>query len=144
MQLRGDRAKFRRVGANVVLIGLGTPERAASFCGDRQIPFTCVADPDVSAHRAFGLKRGSLRQVMGPQVYLRWAKARLISDMPFPSAKLGEDVLQMPGTFVVDTDGIVRYAHRNKDVTDNPANEEILEVLTALSSAPQTGRRRTA
>jgi hypothetical protein len=82
-----------------------------------------------------GLKRGSLRQVLGPQVYLRWTKARLLGAMPFPSAKLGEDVMQMPGTFVVDTDGIVRYAHRNRDVTDNPPNEEILAVLRELRTA---------
>jgi peroxiredoxin len=132
VQLRGDRSKFSHAGATVVLIGLGTPERARGFCDDRDIPFVCVADPDVSAHRAYGLKRGSLRHVMGPQVYFRWTKARLLADMPFPSAKLGEDVMQMPGTFVIDTDGIVRYAHRNKDVTDNPSNEEVLAVLRAL------------
>jgi peroxiredoxin len=132
VRLRGDRVKFRRAGVNVVLIGLGTSERARWFCEDRGIPFVCVADPDVSAHRAYGLERGSLRQVMGPQVYFRWTKARLLADMPFPSAKRGEDVMQMPGTFVIDTDGIVRYAHRNKDVTDNPSNEEILAVLREL------------
>ena len=133
MQLRGDRAKFKRVRANVVLIGLGTPERAAWFCQDKRIPFTCVADPDVSAHRAYGLKRGSLRQVLGPQVYLRWTKARLLGDMPFPSANLGEDVMQMPGTFVIDTSGIIRYAHRNRDVTDNPSNDAVLAALRDMT-----------
>jgi peroxiredoxin len=133
VQLRGDRAKFKRLGANVVLIGLGTPERAKWFCEDKEIPFICVADPDVSAHRAYGLRRGSLRQVLGPQVYLRWTKARLLGDMPLPRAKLGEDVMQMPGTFVIDTGGIVRYAHRNTDVTDNPPNEEVLAVLREIA-----------
>ena len=132
MQLRGDRTKFRKLGASVVLIGLGTHERAKWFCEDRKLPFACVADPDVSAHRAYGLRRGSLRQVMGPQVYLRWTKARLLGDMPFPRAKLGEDVMQMPGTFVIDTEGIVRYAHRNRDVTDNPPNDGLLAVLGSL------------
>lgn len=132
MQLRGDRATFKRLGASVVLIGLGAPERAKWFCEDRKLSFVCAADPDASAHRAYGLRRGSLRQVMGPQVYLRWAKARVLSDISFPSAKLGEDVMQMPGTFVIDTGGVVRYAHRNRDVTDNPANEDVLGVLADL------------
>jgi peroxiredoxin len=132
VQVRGDRSKFARAGARVVLVGLGSHERAKWFCDDREIPFVCAADPDVSAHRAYGLKRGSLRQVMGPQVYFRWSKARLLSDMPFPSAKLGEDVMQMPGTFVIDTGGIVRFAYRNRDVTDNPSNEVVLGALREL------------
>ena len=135
MQLRGDRSRFRRLGTQVVLVGLGTPERARWFCEDRDLPFTCVSDEDRSAHRAYGLKRGTLRQVLGPQVYLRWTKARLLGDMPLPSARFGEDVMQMPGTFVVDRDGIVRYAHRNRDVTDNPPNEELLAVLADLRPA---------
>lgn len=131
--MRGDRARFRRLGPHIVLVGLGTPERARWFCDDKRLPFVCVADPDVSAHRAYGLKRGSLRQVLGPQVYLRWTKARILGDMPLPTARLGEDVMQMPGTFVIDVDGVVRYAHRNRDVTDNPPNEAILAVLRELN-----------
>jgi peroxiredoxin len=132
VQLRGDRVKFSRAGANVALIGLGTPERAKWFREEQAIRFRCLADPDVSAHRAYGLTRGSLRQVMGPQVYLRWMKARILSDISLPSAKFGEDVMQMPGTFVIDTDGIIRYVHRNRDVTDNPPNEEVLDALRGL------------
>lgn len=135
MQLRDDRRKFSRAGARVVLIGLGTAERAKWFCEDRKIPFVCLSDSDNSAHRAFGLKRGSLRQVLGPQLYLRSAKAMLAQDVRPPSIKAGEDVMQMPGTFVIDTEGIVRFAHRNRDVADNPSNDAILSVLRELKEA---------
>ena len=53
--------------------------------------------------------------------------------MPFPSANLGEDVMQMPGTFVIDTSGIIRYAHRNRDVTDNPSNDAVLAALRDMT-----------
>ncbi len=133
MQLRGDGSKFTRAGGRVVLIGLGAPARAEWFCEERKLkPFVCTSDPGNAAHRAYGLKRGSLRQVMGPRVYFGWAKARVLSDIPTPSWKPGEDIMQMPGTFVIDTKGIVRYAHRNRDVTDNPPNGPILELLHRL------------
>jgi hypothetical protein len=38
----------------------------------------------------------------------------------------------MPGTFVIDTEGVVRMAHRNRHVADAPANERILGVLEAM------------
>jgi peroxiredoxin len=48
-------------------------------------------------------------------------------------AKLsGDDYRQMPGVFVIDRTGVIRYAHRNRDVSDNPPNDELLEALAAL------------
>jgi hypothetical protein len=44
----------------------------------------------------------------------------------------GGAFLQMPGTFVIDTDGIVRMAHRNRHIADTPPNTRILEVLGSL------------
>ena len=40
----------------------------------------------------------------------------------------------MPGVFVIDRKGIVRYAHRNKDVADNPPNDELLDAIAAIGS----------
>jgi peroxiredoxin len=132
VQLRDDRAKFRRAGARVVLIGLGSAERAAWFCDERAIPFVCTSDPDVTAHRAYGLKRGTLRQVLGPRNYLRWRQLRMLPNLRNQMPKPGEDAMQMPGTFVIDPGGMVRYAHRNRDVSDNPPNDEVLSILQSL------------
>lgn len=131
MQLRGDRGKFKRAGAAIALIGLGSPERAGWFCDERRLNgFACLADPDKAAHRAYGLGRGSLRQVLGPQQYIQWMRARLLPEIRHGLPR--EDIMQMPGTFVIDTGGIVRYVHRNRDASDNPSNEEILGVLDDL------------
>jgi peroxiredoxin len=131
LQLKADHAKFKKARARVALIGLGTPERAAWFCQDKSLNgFACLTDPRRGAHRAFGLGRGSLRQVLGPQVYLQWAKAAMLPEV---KTRFGhEDIFQMPGTFVIDTEGVVRYVHRNRDVADNPPNQEIFDVLKEL------------
>ena len=44
----------------------------------------------------------------------------------------GDDYRQMPGVFVIDRKGVIRYAHRNKDVADNPPNDELLDALGAI------------
>jgi peroxiredoxin len=134
VQLRDDRERFEEAGARVVLIGLGPHTRAMLFCDERHVPFPCLSDPEQEAYRAYGLERASPLQVFNPRVYMRYARAVLKRDVDLAKAS-GDDWRQMPGTFLIDRQGVVRYAHRNRDVSDNPANEEILEALEALPRA---------
>jgi peroxiredoxin len=131
VQLRDDRERFERAGATISLIALGPYTRAQLFCDERHVPFECLSDPDQDAYRAFGLERGSNLQLFGPQLLLRYARAILKRDVE--TAKLsGDDYRQMPGVFVIDRSGVIRYAYRNRDVADNPPNDEVLEALAPL------------
>ena len=131
MQLRDDRDRFEAAGASITLVGLGPHTRAALFCDDRHVPFECLSDPSQEAYRAYGLERGTNRQLFGPQLLLRYARALLRRDVE--AAKLsGDDYRQMSGVFVIDRSGLIRYAHRNRDVADNPPNDELLDALSEL------------
>jgi len=37
--------------------------------------------------------------------------------------------MQMPGAFVVDTDGVVLLAHRSATIADTPTTEQLLGAL---------------
>jgi AhpC/TSA antioxidant enzyme len=128
--LRGDRERFEDAGGVLALIGLGRPDQAGHFCRGRRVPFACLTSPDSSAHRAFGLRRGTLNQVAGPRVWLPWLRNAVTGNL---QGRFGQgDAAQLPGTFVVDTAGVVRYAHRGRRSDDNPPNHEVLDVLTAI------------
>src|SRR5918992_2893008 len=99
-------------GARVVLIALGPHTRAALFCDERHVPFRCLSDPGQDAYRAYGLERAAPLQVFNPRVYMRYARAVFKRDVDLAKAS-GDDWRQMPGTFVIDRKGVVRYAHRN-------------------------------
>jgi peroxiredoxin len=130
-QLRDDRERFEQAGAAVVLIGLGSPEQASAFCADRGVRFSCVTSPDRSAHRAYGLRRGSFDQVAGPRVWLPWVRNQLGEKH---QGRFGQgDTAQLPGTFVVDRAGVVRFAHRGTRSNDVPSNDVVLPVLLALA-----------
>lgn len=131
MQLRDDRERFERAGARISLIALGPHTRAQLFCDERHVPFECLSDPSQDTYRAYGLERGNNRQLFGPQLLLKYARALLKRDVD--TAKLsGDDYRQMPGVFVIDRSGIIRYAHRNSDVADNPPNDDLLDALTEI------------
>jgi peroxiredoxin len=130
VQLRDDRERFEEAGASVVLVGQGSPARAARFCDEKDVPFTCLADPKREAYLTYGLKIGTPKQFTGPQMLRRYVKANLRKETR--QGHIHGDVRQMPGTFVIDTGGVVRYAHRNRDSADNPPNNAILQALAEL------------
>lgn len=137
--LQEDRERFDRTGASILLIGHGGREHATGFQEAKHLVFPLLLDPNRAAYRAYGLEQGKLMQVFGPRVALQFLKNNVHAETRQHGLR-GGDFFQMPGTFVVDsggviraTDGIVRYAHRNRHVADTPSNEGILEVLERLA-----------
>lgn len=126
--MRDDRERFEASGANVVLIGLGRPDQAGWFREQWELPFEIVVSPDRTAHKAFGLRRGTYNQITGPAVWMPWIKNQLSGKPQKAWGGMG-DVAQLPGTFVVDTSGIVRYAHRGRRSNDFPENGEVLAAV---------------
>jgi peroxiredoxin len=133
VQLRDDRERFEEAGASITLVGLGPHTRAQLFCDERHVPFECLSDPTQDAYREYGLARGRTTQIFNPRIYLRYAQALLTRDVDVAKAS-GDDWRQMPGTFVIDRAGIVRYAHRNRDVADNPPNDALIDALASIRS----------
>lgn len=42
------------------------------------------------------------------------------------------DVFQMPGTFIIDSEGIVRYARYSRHVADHPPTADLITALGTL------------
>jgi len=121
--------------ANVVLVGQGRPDHARDFCAARRLAerFHCTVAPHNEAYRAWGLDRGSWMAVAGPKVWP--AGAQSFFGPETHQGRTKGDPLQLAGTFVIDTGGVVRYAHRNRLSSDNPPNEEVLAALHEAASA---------
>ena len=58
--MRQKKDRFKRLGARVVLVGLGTPQETAAFKDQFKVPFAMIADPQKRLFRAFHLKQASL------------------------------------------------------------------------------------
>jgi len=102
-QLRRDYDKFIAAGAQIVVIGPESSEAFTTYFTKEKLPFVGLPDP---TH--------TVLKLMGQQVNL---------------FKLG----RMPGQIIVDKAGFVRYIHYGHDMTDIPANEEILSLLEDLN-----------
>lgn len=76
-----------------------------------------ICDPDRKLYQAFGLKRGRLRQLFGPEVIWRALPGGVVSRHGI--GRLAADSFQMPGLFLIDESGIVRR-FRHRTAADRP------------------------
>ncbi len=131
-QLRQDVTRFCERGVTLALINVADTKQTNLFCAERDLglPFLCLSDPQRSAFTAYGLSRVGPLELFTPHVVARGIQATLHGH--FVGMPKG-DLFQMPGVFIVDTEGIVRYAHRSKDMSDNPPNADLFAVLDTLT-----------
>lgn len=123
MQLHRSKAQFEDMGIQVVLVGLGTPYRAEAFRKQFFLSFPIICDPEKKLYQTYGLGRSSVTRLASPAFLLKGLKA--LSRGYTPSVPRG-DVMQLPGVFLIDTAGKIRYAHYSKDPSDNPTIETLL------------------
>ena len=95
--------EFESRGARVIAIAPDTLENAREFFERRELPFTCLPDPDREVFRQYDVKSAMV--------------------------SLG----QRPGLFIVDAEGIVRYAHLGWQQWEIPTIDETLKQLDALA-----------
>lgn len=126
--MRRDHQRFAERGAQVVCVGQGTPQERAEFVEQQgPFPFDMLCDPTRAAYVAYGLARGTLYQVIfSPAVLAKGLEAYQEGHRIGPVVG---DPFQLPGTFVVGTDGIVRFSSPGGLSSDFPPNDAVLAAL---------------
>ena len=126
MQLHRSKAKFENNGFQIILVGLGAPDRAEAFKEQFSLSFPIICDPQKKLYQTFGLGRGSFLSMAWPAILMKGLKTLSKGHTPgIPR----DDVLQTPGVFLIDTSGNIRYAHYSKDPSDNPPIETLLALI---------------
>ena len=101
--MRDNIAEFEKRDAQLLAIAPDSLESARSYFQRNEIPFPCLADPDQEVYRQYDVK------------------SALVS--------LG----QRPGLFIVDGEGVVRYAYLGWQQWEIPSVKETLRQLDGLS-----------
>lgn len=100
--MRDSIGEFEKRDAQVLAIAPDTLEHAQTYFQSNDIPFPCLADPEREVYRQYDVK------------------SALVS------------VGQRPGLFIVDGEGIVRYAYLGWQQWEIPSVQETLRQLDAL------------
>jgi peroxiredoxin len=101
--LRDRISEFEERNAQVLAIAPDTVENARTYFQRNDIPFPCLPDPDRKVYRQYDVKSAMV--------------------------SLG----QRPGLFIVDGEGVVRYAYLGWQQWEIPTIDQTLEQLDALA-----------
>lgn len=127
--MRRQKNHFAETGAQVVLVGMGTVEASAAFKEKFDIPFPIIADPNRKLYQAFDLKRMRTFGFFSPTMMIKGVSA--ITKGHRIGVPQG-DIRQLPGVFVIDAQGRIRYAHYADNPADHPDAGTILEALKTI------------
>lgn len=127
--LRDARGRFDEEGVRVTIVGMGMPEQCARFRRRYALPFPVLADPEQTAYRAYGLTEGTPGQVMGTPEIVGGIKLALRGVLP--GIRIGNP-RQLAGDFLIDRDGVLRYARRARRPSDIPPLDALLAAAHEL------------
>ena len=102
-QLRRDYSKFQAQETEVIVVGPEDADNFKMYWQSHKLPFIGLPDPIYSVLKRYGQE--------------------------FNLFKLG----RIPAQVLIDKQGIVRFAHYGKSMSDIPENEEILEILQRVN-----------
>jgi peroxiredoxin len=133
-ELASVKEQFDAAGANVLLVYREDIDTISHACTERGVPFRCVSDSERELETATDVERFSIGR------YAAFSPRKLIHALRSGShvGKVNSSFLQGRGTFVVDRDARVVYAHQSRTAADIAPIEEI---LAAVASTAQAGAR---
>jgi peroxiredoxin len=111
------REQIEKNGMAIALVHMGRPEEFSRFArsyGLESVP--AFPDPERRLYRGLGLRRGTIAQLLGLQVWIRGARAFFSGHRV---GLLAGDGAQMPGAFVI-RDGVVIKRFHHKSAADRP------------------------
>lgn len=127
--MRDHLDEIRGKGAELVIVGNGTPFQARAFRDERQLAVPVLVDPGLRAYKAAGLKRGVMATI-GPASMVRAVGSFLGGNR---QGSTQGDPWQQGGAFVIAPPGEVRYAYVSSGSGDHPPPAEL---IGALPQAP--------
>lgn len=131
-------------GANVVIIGQAEPERATKYAQDRGLPCPVLCDPDYAAYRAYGLREGTVSQVVydapeeywgrDPEVWKGFIEQREQDGRPFV-----DNPWLLPSEFVVGTDGKLALTYHYNYCENYPDPLVLISAIKMANNGAATG-----
>lgn len=139
-RLVAEYAQYLEANTSVVVIGQAGPERSATYRELNNLTCPVLSDPDRVAYGAFDLLDGTSAQILfdAPDAFLRCEAAAgegLAASRHGTEQASVDSPWQLPGEFVIDTNGTVQLAYRYQYCEDWP-DARVLTAAIRFGGAP--------
>ena len=133
--MESHKEAIEQAGLQVIAVGLAAPKHARHYCGKLAPSVQCLSNEAHDLYQACGLGRGNLLQLVGPEAFVATWRA---SARGFTwDGKLIGDFTMLPGTFLVDRAGVVRYAYYSRHAGDHPDLSAVIAAGQGLQAQPE-------
>lgn len=105
-------------------IGLGQPKHARQFGGKLAPSVTCITNETPELYDIYGIGQGNMLRLIAPDAIKAGARA---ASKGFTQGSATGDQRRLAATFIIDSDGVVRYAHYSKHAGDHPDLTALLD-----------------
>ncbi len=129
-EISAKRVEMERMGSTIVFVHMSDATTAERYFARYQMPgIAHVSDPECRFYRAFGLKKGTPRQLFGLQSWIRGFEAGVVEGHGI-GPQLG-DGFQMPGVFTIFRDEI-KSSFIHKLASSRPDYVNLVQECCAL------------
>lgn len=115
--------RLHAAGAELIVLGNGSPEQARWFIEDFDIETPVFTDPALASHKIVGAGKLSF---FDPKMYLAGARATFKG---FRQSKTKGSSLQLGGVFVITADSEMPYKYLSRFAGDHPDPELAMAVI---------------
>ena len=127
------RPEIEKAGAGVAFVTMSAEPDAAGFFdryGMADVPR--ISDPECRLYRAFDLKRGGWRDILGWNVWMRGFQAGVLEG--HGAGPIEGDSFRMPGVFLIHNGKVVR-SFRHDGPADRPDYLQLADCKECLKPA---------
>lgn len=130
-QLAQNTEWFIEHGVKVAAVTMGKPYEAKMFCAQRNPDIVCLSNPDQSAYKTYHIGRMGVKELLDPGLAL--AGARIALEGKYKAGVRPDmDMQQLGATFIIDTRGMLRFVHYNRNQYDHPDMAKLKAVVEGL------------
>lgn len=124
--------EYKRLNVQIVVVSFGSAEGACLWKADTECTHPIVLDISRKIYHAMGL-RTSFSAVWSTSTMRYYAFQKQQGKNPIkPYQNVQDDPLQLGGDCILYKDGRVVMSHPQKDPTDRPSNEFIVNSITSF------------
>lgn len=129
MEARYD--EFVKKGAQVLFVMQSTPEMVRNDLKEHALPFEIICDPNYEIYNGLEIMAASSMAELAPPEVMEalMAKGKAAGEAGFSHGEYEGIEEQLPATFLIGQDGIVKYAHYGKNIMDKPDVDEMLAMV---------------
>ena len=133
--LRVELDDYAEAGARVVAVCQAEPARAEEVAARRGYAFPLLCDPELKAYRAFGLLEGNPAQILHAFPWRpgdeETARTLFIEPRRGTERAVVDSPWQLPGEFVIGSNGRIALAHRYQYCEDFPPKGVLIGAIAA-------------